>query len=139
MDGRLWVAAERVPMVAAAFPDARFEPGVTSPERERAKAWTREDAIRELVRGRLEVIGPTTSADIAGVLGIPLGDVDFALGALAHFEKVLTVDAKHIYALYGAAHCRAALVQSLRGLDRDGAIDGVLALCHRLIHRTPES
>ncbi|HEV8264308.1 MAG TPA: DEAD/DEAH box helicase [Gemmatimonadales bacterium] len=84
LDGSLWVATERVPMAQVAFPDARFEPAVIAPERERAKAWTREDAIRELVRGRLEVIGPTTAADIAGVLGLPGGDVDFALGALEH-------------------------------------------------------
>ena len=61
------------------------------------------------------------------------------VGALAHFEKVLTVDRKHLYALYGAAHCMGALMQGLRGLDRDGAHDGILAFCHRLIHRTPES
>ncbi len=84
MDGRLWVAAERVPMVEAAFPGAVFEPAVTPPERERAKTWTREDAIRELVRGRLEVIGPTTAAETAAVLGLPAGDIDFALAALEH-------------------------------------------------------
>jgi ATP-dependent Lhr-like helicase len=84
MDGRLWVAAERVPMVQAVFPAGRFEPAITPPERERAKTWTREDAIRELVRGRLEVIGPTTAAAIAAALGLPAGDVAFALGALEH-------------------------------------------------------
>ncbi|MFN2572089.1 MAG: DEAD/DEAH box helicase [Gemmatimonadales bacterium] len=84
MDGRLWLATERVPMVHAAFPDARFEPVVTAPERERAKPWTREDAIRELVRGRLEVIGPTTTADLASALGLSPADIDFALGALEH-------------------------------------------------------
>ena len=84
MDGRLWVAAERVPMLAAAFPEAVWEPVVVVPERERAKTWTREDAIRELARGRLEVVGPTTAAEIASVLGIPAGDVDFALAALEH-------------------------------------------------------
>ena len=84
MDGRLWVATERLPMVRAAFPGAPNEPAVTPPEREQAKAWTREDAIRELVRGRLEVIGPTTAADIAAVLGLPAGDVDFALAGLEH-------------------------------------------------------
>ncbi|MGH7671756.1 MAG: DEAD/DEAH box helicase [Gemmatimonadales bacterium] len=80
----LWVAAERVPMLAAAFPGVACEPAVAVPERERAKTWTREDAIRELVRGRLEVIGPTTAAAIAAALGLPAGDVDFALGALEH-------------------------------------------------------
>ncbi len=84
MDGRLWVAAERVPMVQAAFPGATLEPAVTPPERDLAKAWTREDAIRELVRGRLEVVGPTTSADIATALGLEIGEVDFALAALEH-------------------------------------------------------
>ncbi len=84
MDGRLWVATERVPMAQAAFPGAAFEPVVKPPEREQAKPWTREDAIRELVRGRLEVIGPTTAAEIAGALGLPPGDVEFALAALEH-------------------------------------------------------
>ncbi len=84
MDGRLWVATERLPMVQAAFPGAPNDPAVTPPEREQATAWTREDAIRELVRGRLEVIGPTTAADIAAALGLPAGDVDFALAGLEH-------------------------------------------------------
>ena len=84
LDGRLWVAAERVPMLEAAFPAGVCEPAVAVPERDRAKVWTREDAIRELVRGRLEVIGPTTAAEIAHVLGLPTGDVDFALAALEH-------------------------------------------------------
>ena len=84
LDGRLWVAAERIPMLAAAFPGGVCEPVVTVPERERAKTWTREDAIRELVRGRLEVIGPTTAADIAKTLGLPVGDIDLALVDLEH-------------------------------------------------------
>src|SRR5436190_1228388 len=57
---------------------------VAPPEREQAKAWSREDAIRELVRGRLEVIGPTTAADIADAVGLPQSDADFALAALEH-------------------------------------------------------
>ena len=84
VDGRLWVATERLPMVQAAFPGALNEPAVTPPEREQAKAWSREDAIRELVRGRLEVIGPTTAADIADAVGLPQSDADFALAALEH-------------------------------------------------------
>src|SRR6267154_595940 len=84
VDGRLWVATERLPMVQAAFPGAPHEPAVIPPERDQAKAWTREDAIRELVRGRLEVVGPTTGADIGDALGLPAGDVDFALAGLEH-------------------------------------------------------
>src|SRR5436309_490398 len=51
---RLWIASERVPLWEAVLPGARCEPALVPPERDRAKSWTREDALRELVRGRLE-------------------------------------------------------------------------------------
>src|SRR5207247_10237225 len=35
----LWIAAERLPMLQAAFPAARCEPALTPPERQRAPAW----------------------------------------------------------------------------------------------------
>jgi len=86
---RLWVPAERLPMVQAAFPGAPCEPPLVPPERERAKTWTREDALRELVRGRLEAVGPTTVAELGRSLGAPAPDVDVALGALEHEGFVL--------------------------------------------------
>src|SRR5881296_939380 len=86
---RLWIAAERLPMLEAVFPGAKCEPALSVPERDRARAWTREDAVRELVRGRLEAVGPTTAADVAGSLGVAVADVDFALGALEHEGFVL--------------------------------------------------
>src|SRR5216117_3183929 len=85
----LWLAAERLPMLAAVFPGARCEPALTPPERERARSWMREDALRELVRGRLEVVGPTAAAAVATALDVPVADVDFALGALEHEGFVL--------------------------------------------------
>src|SRR6266705_2834147 len=88
-DPRLWIAAERLPMLEAVFPGAKCEPALSVPERDRAKAWTREDAVRELVRGRLEAVGPTTAADVAGSLGVAVADVDFALGALEREGFVL--------------------------------------------------
>jgi ATP-dependent Lhr-like helicase len=86
---RLWVAAERLPMVEAAYPGARWEPAITAPERERAKSWTHEDAVRELVRGRLEAVGPTTARALAASLGLEAGDVDAALAALEREGFVL--------------------------------------------------
>ena len=86
---RLWIAAERLPMLRAAFPEAPCEPALAAPDRERARVWTREDALRELVRGQLEVVGPTTAAELARALGVPVSDVDFALGALEHEGFVL--------------------------------------------------
>jgi len=86
---RLCVAAERLPMLEAVLPGVRCEPALSVPERDRAKAWTREDALRELVRGRLEAVGPTTAGDVARALGVPASDVEFALGALEHEGFVL--------------------------------------------------
>src|SRR5439155_3579467 len=85
----LWIAAERVPMLQAVFPGVACEPALVPPERERAKTWTREDAIRELVRGRHEAVGPTRASQLGGALGVPVPDVDFALGALEHEGFVL--------------------------------------------------
>jgi ATP-dependent Lhr-like helicase len=86
---QLRVAVERLPMLAAAYPGAPCDPVLAVPERDRAQAWTREDAIREMVRGRLEVVGPTTAAAIAVALGLPQADVDFGLGGLEHEGFVL--------------------------------------------------
>src|SRR5881296_3354299 len=85
----LWIAAERVPMLEAVFSGVACEPPLAPPERERAKSWTREDALRELVRGRLETVGPTTTSELACALGVPVPDVEFALGALEHEVFVL--------------------------------------------------
>src|SRR5213594_1247646 len=85
----LWIAAERVPMLEAVFSGVACEPPLAPPERERAKSWTREDALRELVRGRLETVGPTTTSELACALGVPVPDVEFALGALEHEGFVL--------------------------------------------------
>jgi ATP-dependent Lhr-like helicase len=46
------------------------------------RAWTREEALVELVRGRLEGLGPTTAAALAESLGVPRSDIDIALLAL---------------------------------------------------------
>ncbi len=85
----LWIAAERLPMLEAVFPGMRCEPALNVPERERTKTWVREDAVRELVRGRLEAVGPTTASALARALGVPAPDVEFALGALEHEGFVL--------------------------------------------------
>ena len=47
-----------------------------------AKEWAREDALVEIVRGRLEGVGPTTSAAIAASLGLPVSSIESALARL---------------------------------------------------------
>jgi len=49
---------------------------------EYAKAWSREEALVEIVRGRLEGLGPVTAAELAESIAVPASDIDVALLAL---------------------------------------------------------
>jgi ATP-dependent Lhr-like helicase len=60
LDNRLWVAAERLPQIKSVFPAASLEPPITAPESVSRTAWTFEDALVEIIRGRLEGLGPVT-------------------------------------------------------------------------------
>jgi ATP-dependent Lhr-like helicase len=71
------VAAERVPVVAAALPAAAFEPGITPLPDDRAHE--QEEAIRTIVRGWLECLGPMTAAALAALVGLPARPVETAL------------------------------------------------------------
>ncbi len=50
---RLWIAAERLPLFAGVFPQGTHAPEVVAP-RQRRRRWSREAALVEIVRGRLE-------------------------------------------------------------------------------------
>src|SRR5262249_52497618 len=78
----IWVAAERLPQIAAVFPDARSEPALEVPAEYAARRWTREEALVELVRGRLQALGPVESRTIADSLAIDTASIDAALAAL---------------------------------------------------------
>jgi ATP-dependent Lhr-like helicase len=78
----IWIAAERVPEFHAVHPDAQLEPSVSVPQEYAAKAWTRERALVEVVRGRLEGLGPITPAVLAQPLGVTVTQVELALLAL---------------------------------------------------------
>ncbi|MSR57072.1 MAG: DEAD/DEAH box helicase [Planctomycetaceae bacterium] len=77
----LWAAAERLPAVLAAFPQAVAEPPLEIPEGVR-RDWTSEEARVAMVRGLLEICGPVTSDSIAAQLGIAVNEADAALEAL---------------------------------------------------------
>ncbi|AXA85397.1 ATP-dependent DNA helicase [Lysobacter oculi] len=78
----LWVAAERLPMLAALHPEADSHPPIDAPAEYAAQAWTREDALRECVRMRLGGSGPVTVAQLAARLAMPVADIEMALAAL---------------------------------------------------------
>jgi ATP-dependent helicase Lhr and Lhr-like helicase len=77
-----WVAAERLPMLQMIYPGCRVEPSLTAPESERKRQWERPDAVRELVRGRMEVIGPTTEGALTDFFKLPSSEIEGALLAL---------------------------------------------------------
>ena len=77
-----WAAAERLPMIQEIYPGARVEPELIIPDSMRGETWERTNAIRELVRGRMEVCGPITVSELSDMLILPQSDVEAALLAL---------------------------------------------------------
>ena len=77
----LWITAERLPQLRAVHPDASIEPAIAVPA-DYAREWTRDDALRELVRSRLSGIAVTTAAAIAIALDVGRSEVELALLAL---------------------------------------------------------
>ncbi|KAG9608838.1 hypothetical protein KCV01_g4193, partial [Aureobasidium melanogenum] len=59
-----------------------MRPAIAAPAEFAGRAWTREDALVDVVRGRLGGLGPVPAAHIATSLGVALTDVELALTAL---------------------------------------------------------
>jgi ATP-dependent helicase Lhr and Lhr-like helicase len=80
---RIWVAAERLPQFQAVFGPVDASPAIVVPQEFARRSWTREAAIVEIVRSRLEGLGPVTRDALANSLCVPSADVDNALAVLA--------------------------------------------------------
>ena len=82
----LWVAAERVLEMRAVRPDVEVTvdpaPGIVPPA-------TPEDALKELLRGRLGGLGPVTAVRLAEDLGAPSPAIEGALAAIEREGFVL--------------------------------------------------
>jgi ATP-dependent helicase Lhr and Lhr-like helicase len=78
----LILAAERLPELQAIHGTMILDPPIEAPRSRASRSWTREQAIVELLRGRLTMVGPTTAAELAASLGISEADADAALLAL---------------------------------------------------------
>jgi ATP-dependent helicase Lhr and Lhr-like helicase len=79
---RLWIAAERLPELLAVHPHAAIDPPITPPAGRASRGWSRDEAIVEILRGRLTLTGPTTAAALALPLSILESDASTALQAL---------------------------------------------------------
>ncbi len=77
-----YVAAERLPMLRTIYPKTIAVSELVLPDSIRGKTWERADAIRELVRGRMEVCGPITGRELADTLVLQQSEIDAALLAL---------------------------------------------------------
>jgi len=82
-DTRLWIAAERIAWFRQLSADFMFAPDLEVAEKLSSQVPDSPEAVLvELIRGRLECLGPVTSARLAADLGFPGSDIDFALGRL---------------------------------------------------------
>jgi len=85
-DGRervYWACAECLPMIQAIYPHASLDPPITAPaEILAARQWTREAAVTELVRGRLQGLGPVTARDLVESLDVEASCIAVALAEL---------------------------------------------------------
>ncbi len=87
-DARFWTCAERLDLARVAYPGAALHPQIAAlpggalPER-------REDAIAEILRGRLECSGPATAAELAASLSVETAAIEAALLKLESEGQVL--------------------------------------------------
>ncbi|WP_184409217.1 DEAD/DEAH box helicase [Xanthomonas sp. 3075] len=78
----LWISAERIDWFLPLYPQALPQPPLQAPADCRVDEWTREWAIRELLRGRLSAVGPAQVPALAGALQLPAAEILVALAAL---------------------------------------------------------
>jgi ATP-dependent Lhr-like helicase len=78
----LWVAAERLPQFQTVWPEARLDPPISAPPSFAGQEWSPDDALVEILRGRLEGQGPATMGELSATLGPDAVDIAAALAAL---------------------------------------------------------
>ena len=84
--GDIIISAERLPELLALHPTLNVD--LQAPP-SRVRSWTREEALVELIRGRLTILGPTTAPALAASLDVEPREVDAALIALESEGVVL--------------------------------------------------
>jgi len=76
----IWVAAERLQELLMLFPEANITPVIPPvlPE----KSLSSEEVLQDIIRSRMEGLGPVTAEQLAEPLGIPSSKIELALSAL---------------------------------------------------------
>src|SRR6185436_11619299 len=78
-----WVAAERLPQFDALHPAAVRDPAIDAPAEFAERSWDANEALVELLRSRLQGLGPVTAQRLADSLAWPVAGVERALAQLA--------------------------------------------------------
>ena len=81
-DHKIWIAAERLHEVQLLFPACKTIPDITAITDNKNQHYQRDDALRELVRSRLEGLGPITANQLASSIALDASDINQALLAL---------------------------------------------------------
>ena len=68
--GALWITAERLPQFRALWPDAGLDPAIAAPGSLCRPRWSPDEALVEILRGRLEGLGPVAEDALAAPLGL---------------------------------------------------------------------
>ncbi|MGH8157502.1 MAG: DEAD/DEAH box helicase [Rhodanobacter sp.] len=75
----IWTSAEKLPLWQSLHPLAAMQPPIAAPAEYATQAWSREDALLELVRHRLGGLGPVTVTAMAQSMAVEGGDIEHAL------------------------------------------------------------
>jgi len=78
----LWVPAERLNLLRAIHPAGSLTPQIDPPSTYAAEEWSSENALVEIVRGRLDGLGPITADELANSFSLPANQIDVALAKL---------------------------------------------------------
>jgi ATP-dependent helicase Lhr and Lhr-like helicase len=78
----LWVAAERLQQLGAIYPTAMLDPQIDPPASYASQSWSSEDAVVEVLRGRLEGLGPVTVPELAKSFSLSANRIEQALARL---------------------------------------------------------
>jgi ATP-dependent Lhr-like helicase len=85
----IWIAAERLPEFLQIHPGTIVDPLISAPPSRASRTWTREEAIVELLRGRLSIVGPTTADALGDSLSVSAAAAEAALHTLEGEGAVL--------------------------------------------------
>jgi ATP-dependent helicase Lhr and Lhr-like helicase len=77
-----WVAAERLHQLRAIYPAASLTPEIDAPAPYAGESWNSEDALVEILRGRLEGLGPVTVAELVASFSVSASQMNVALAKL---------------------------------------------------------